>query len=1294
MITYKQRERERFFQPTVNSISELLKLPVAIWVLDESQGRFQIAAGKNLAEKYIDEAYLRPDGPSIVAKVFREGKTTIVKDIKSEKRWRYKKQALKMGFKSAILVPLWVKKKTMGVLNVYIPGDIDFDSEKKKPIVESFAKQVAATLRQIRTLETLSEVSQLISSEVQHPNKLFNSVMLSAQKVLDCKHVSIFLVDKKNNELVLKATASTRLKRDRFKSGDGLAGQVVQSAKAILAPDACKHPKFVPGLTSPHIQKRSMLVVPIKLEDKVVGVISADIDGLEGFDKHDQMLLESIASQAAIAIHNVKLFQQSHDKAEALTELSKLAHSLVAIEESPDSRKLLKRIAESARIVLKADLIELYEYQPISKKFKLPQIWVGKKLHKLIPKEILSDDAIFQVIQRPKPLYVSDAQAKKSIFTAPFRIKRKNMPKERFVLREKIKSTAAIPLKTENEAMGLMFANYRTPQQFNKEQQELIELFANQAAIAIKNSQLYQYVNKRREALVKVGQELTSAIQLSEKEVLESIYEQASNQLGMENLSIAVYDEKTDKVHFALAALEGKRVNIEMEPGWEPREGGRGKTEKVIHSQKYWLIPTLEEVKKAGFSPVPGHKDSEGKIANSWLGVPMIIGERVLGVIATEHYGKDYYYKDEDIEILQALADQAAIALDNARLNERLNKVNRQQNALIEIGQKITAEIHLTEKEILELIYDQASKELYMKNLSIALYDETTDTIRWALAVVNNRRIDVESEKGWEIRPAKKGKTGKIINAKRPLLLSTLEEVKKAKFSSIPNLPAAKDDIIPNCWLGVPMMVGNEVLGVIANYDYGKDYAYDEDYIKILKALANQAAIALENARLYFDVLQKKEALLKQQEALLKKQDELVKRQKALVEFGSQLGSKIPDGETEILEFIHQQAHQFMDTNNMYIALYDNITDMVRFGMVFVKGKRINVKTHPRYQPRKAGEGRTEEIIRTKKPLFHPTKADGKAWYAQPGRKEYVGKVSPSWMGVPMIAGDKVIGVVATFHPTKDNVYNQDDLNILESMADLAAIALENTRMIDIRTHLEAEKREAEKWAYLGRIAGSLAHRIGNKGGLIRLGVQDLKDYFETRGQSDEWVSKQLNTIYRSNQHLLELSEFLFKPRKASEEKLEQVDVTNYLNDALRYAEIPGDVTTELDYAKGLPRVLGNKYMVEAFLELIVNAVHAMSKSPVKKLRITAKEKLNRVEIRFSDTGHGIAPDQEEYIFDLFSHLADKRPSNENHRGFGLWWVKTFFNDIGGDIRYERGGHNGGATFVVELSIPEARHEN
>ena len=107
----------------------------------------------------------------------------------------------------------------------------------------------------------------------------------------------------------------------------------------------------------------------------------------------------------------------------------------------------------------------------------------------------------------------------------------------------------------------------------------------------------------------------------------------------------------------------------------------------------------------------PNHqKHPETKIEPSWLGVPMVIGKNVIGVIAIHHETDENIYDEDDLKILSAIANSAAIAIDNARLTDKLLMQNKRKSILNELGQELTLSIQLTEEEIAKL--DEISEQI------------------------------------------------------------------------------------------------------------------------------------------------------------------------------------------------------------------------------------------------------------------------------------------------------------------------------------------------------------------------------------------------------------------------------------------------------------------------------------------------------------------------------------------------------------------------------------------------------
>ena len=583
---------------------------------------------------------------------------------------------------------------------------------------------------------------------------------------------------------------------------------------------------------------------------------------------------------------------------------------------------------------------------------------------------------------------------------------------------------------------------------FTQREETIGLAFARYAATMVQNDRLLQSEDRairelaRRtqnlRALNELGGQLTADIHLHEEQILELVYSHTSRLMNTENMSVALYDEPTDTMRFGLAMRDGIRVDVSAEKGWGPRLGlnGKGKTNEIIRTREPILLSTRKEEKE--WYAQPGRERYIEEPRTSWLGVPMMIGDKLLGVIDIYHLARERVYGPEDLWILQAIANYAAVALENAHM---FYSVDRRRRALIEFGRSVSSGIHGSEQSILKLIREQASALMDTDNMYIALYDEPTDTVRFGLVFVDGKRADVEERPEYQPRRAGKGKTEEIIRTKASLFHATRSEGEawyhQTGHQEYWGTPFAS-------WLGVPMRVGQRVLGVIVTYHPTEDYAYSGDDREILQAMANQAAIAFANAHMY---------------------GEVDRRRRALIEFGRSVSSGIHGSEQSILKLIREQASALMDTDNMYIALYDEPTDTVRFGLVFVDGKRADVEERPEYQPRRAGKGKTEEIIRTKASLFHATRSEGEAWYHQTGHQEYWKRLSPSWLGVPMLIGERVLGTIATYHPTREWVYSGDDRETLQAMANQAAVALDNAAMYSTtekrRSQLETVRRVA-----------------------------------------------------------------------------------------------------------------------------------------------------------------------------------------------------------------------------------------
>ncbi|MCK4668311.1 sensor domain-containing diguanylate cyclase, partial [Candidatus Dependentiae bacterium] len=206
----------------------------------------------------------------------------------------------------------------------------------------------------------------------------------------------------------------------------------------------------------------------------------------------------------------------------------------------------------------------------------------------------------------------------------------------------------------------------------------------------------------------------------------------------------------------------------------------------------------------------------------------------------------------------------------------------------------------------------------------------------------------------------------------------------------------------------------------VLNIYFRKSYKFSESDLSIVSIFSKYSAIAINNANLVTERNQK----IKQLTALNK------------ISFGI-------SGELEmdsLLELIYLECKEIMDTKNFYIAVYDSKTKTINFPLNFEDGKMVPSA------PIKLSDGLTGYIIKNKKSLILNT-------YDAKQRKKLkikgVGRKSKSWLGVPMISRDKILGVIAVQNFESENVYDENDENVLKTIANQAALAIRNAMLYE-----------------------------------------------------------------------------------------------------------------------------------------------------------------------------------------------------------------------------------------------------
>lgn len=321
---------------------------------------------------------------------------------------------------------------------------------------------------------------------------------------------------------------------------------------------------------------------------------------------------------------------------------------------------VLETIALSVHEILDADIVDIYQYIQYGHEFILPPVRVGERRFPAIPKVIIyNDDTVVEAVRMREPRYFAEAQ-EVLLLTAPFKVLRNDVPDHRFVIREDIVSTAVIPLIIANETVGVMFVNYRSRQSFDPKQRDIIESFANQAAVTIYNARLFQGEQAQRQQLDilrVVAQIVNSTLELTE--VIGIILEQLHQVVEYDSASVFQF---TEEEHCTLIGGRGFLVE-------EPPKRLRNVSEdplivKIVQERRPIVLSNVID------EPMWCHTPENARV-NSWIGVPLVAGDQVIGLLTVDH-SEAGYYTPESGNNLAAFANLVAMAIYKAALVQKL----------------------------------------------------------------------------------------------------------------------------------------------------------------------------------------------------------------------------------------------------------------------------------------------------------------------------------------------------------------------------------------------------------------------------------------------------------------------------------------------------------------------------------------------------------------------------------------------------------------------------------------------
>ncbi len=594
-------------------------------------------------------------------------------------------------------------------------------------------------------------------------------------------------------------------------------------------------------------------------------------------------------------------------------------------------------------------------------------------------------------------------------------------------------SWLGVPILAGDRVLGAIGLERMTQYAFSESDERLLSTLTASIGVALENARLFDETKRllaetdQRAAQLAVINEIGAALakQLDFQAIIDLVGERLSGLLGPRSISIGLYDRATQLITFPFDLDQGERLHPTAVPA------GQGISWQVISSGKPLRFGTTAAQMEAG-GLVPTYEEPMGDLPldESWLGVPVFAGDEAIGVVVFSE-PRQNAFSAADERLVATVASSMGVALENARLfdeTKRLLAETDERAAELVIINKIGLALaqQLDFQAIVDLVGDQLRAILHAEDMFIALLDSARESISFPYLIqAGERRVTPGLEVG-------EGLTSRVLDARKPLRFGTMDE-------QIPFNPSFAPGIdVHESWLGVPILAGSDAIGVV-NVSSHKPNVYTEADERLVATIAASMGVALENARLFDETRR----LLAETEA---RAGELA----IINEIGATLAKQLDF--QAIIELVGDRVGRILGNPDVAIRIYEPEANRVATPYAVENGKRYDEETFA------LGEGLTSRIIQTRASL-RVGSADDQLALGGLITGDVSTPMKQSFLGVPIPAGDRVLGVLSVVAEPPD-AFTEADERLLSTLAASMGVALENARLFSETKRLLAETDE------------------------------------------------------------------------------------------------------------------------------------------------------------------------------------------------------------------------------------------
>ena len=1192
--------------------------------------------------------------------------------------------ALRMGFRAMLSVPLMREGNAYGAIFLWRrePG---LFSPNQVALVETFARQAAIAIDNARlfneTKERLeqqtatSQILRVISGSPTDVQPVFDTIANAALKLCRARSANLFTYD---GELVHLAAMvnldpayieAMRRTYPRPLSRATAVLRAIQMRSVVMIPDVLEDKEYISalGIHSTAGGFRSVLAVPLMSDGHAIGGIAVGRAESGSFPDAQVALLKTFADQAVIAIENVRLF----------TELEKRNCDLtVALDQQTATSEILRVISQSQTEVQPVfDAIVRSAVRLCGADHSIAARFDGELLHPLAHHGFSSDalkivEGMFPMRPGPENM-LGRAALSKAVVNLPDMLADPTYSRD-YAIAGGWRSGIGVPMLREGELIGAIAVSRREPGAFPDHLVALLKTFADQAVIAVENVRLFTELEVRNRDLTESLEQQTATSEILRaissspthlQPVLEAVVSAAARFCGAPDVMILRVEGDV---------LRGGTGVGQFAEVVRQRAGSIAALEIPINS-KYVSGRAVFERRSVHVYDLAAESEDEYPIGrelqrrfghHTCLATPLLREGVPLGVACLFRMEVSPF-SEKQIELLRTFADQAVIAIENVRLftelevrNRDLTEALQHQTATSEILRVISSS-PTDVQPVFETVCERAEK---LCDAEISLVSRVEGEQIHLVAIHGVSREGTEAIKCYfPMRVDAELTSARAIRGRA--VVHTTDVLADPEYE-------AKDAAIAASYrscLAVPMFREGQVVGAIfvARANPGR---FADSKVELLKTFADQAVIAVENVRL-FNELESRTAQLTRSVGELK----------ALGEVGQAVSSTL-DLET-VLRTIVSRATQLSGMDGGSIWEYDDTREEFHLHATDrLPRKLVDVL---KATPIRKGEGALGRLAMTVEPVEIRDFVDERSYQSRL-REALIRFGYRSVVAVPLLREDRLLGALAVNRKSPGD-FEPEVIDLLKTFATQSALAIQNARLF---REIEDKSRQLEVASkHKSEFLANMSHELRTPLNAI-IGFSEVLAE-RMFGEVNDKQAEYLNDILESGRHLLSLINDILDLSKIEAGRME-LESTDF--------DLPGAIenTLILVRERAQRRAIALARTVDARLgmvhaderkvkQVLLNLLSNALKFTPEGGQIAVRAGLNdgSIEISVTDTGVGIAPDDQETVFEEFRQVGTASKKVEG-TGLGLAISRKFIELHGGKIWVES-RLGAGSTFVFSL---------